>query len=216
MRHDRYQRGFTTLMVLFLVLLLSGLAFGLVQEGLAARTSVGHHESSHQALETAELGLIRGETEIRAQEDLDADGEMGSTAGSVIGGEYEVWVRDDPVSEDRWILTATGRFGPSQRRIEVGVRRWLNAEYVEALFAMEDLTLSNVSTDAYDSRLGTYASQLVNSDANGTYAELGGKPGDFPHAEKACEEVLALPMFAGMTEQDVGEVVDGFKAFSRG
>ena len=32
------------------------------------------------------------------------------------------------------------------------------------------------------------------------YASLGHKPGDFPVAERACQEVLALPFFPAMTE----------------
>ncbi|MBL7996389.1 DegT/DnrJ/EryC1/StrS family aminotransferase [bacterium] len=35
---------------------------------------------------------------------------------------------------------------------------------------------------------------------------LGYKPGEFPHAEKACEEVLALPMYAEMPMEYVDEI----------
>jgi dTDP-4-amino-4,6-dideoxygalactose transaminase len=45
------------------------------------------------------------------------------------------------------------------------------------------------------------------------YRELGCKEGDFPEAEKACREVLAIPMFAGLTEQEIGEVVDAVTEF---
>jgi len=45
------------------------------------------------------------------------------------------------------------------------------------------------------------------------YSGLGHGPGDFPHSEKACEEVLAIPMFAGMTEAEAAEVVEAFREF---
>ena len=57
------------------------------------------------------------------------------------------------------------------------MRRRRTQMFVEALFAVEDLTLSNTLTDAYDSRLGTYASQVDEADAAGPYAELGGNVG---------------------------------------
>jgi len=38
------------------------------------------------------------------------------------------------------------------------------------------------------------------------YAAQGGKPGDFPHSEKAQGEVLSLPIYPEMTEEQVAEV----------
>lgn len=40
------------------------------------------------------------------------------------------------------------------------------------------------------------------------YAYLGHRRGDFPEAEKACEEVLSLPMFPYMREDEVEAVVE--------
>ncbi len=47
------------------------------------------------------------------------------------------------------------------------------------------------------------------------FADLGYEQGAFPHAEKACREVLALPLFAGITQSQVGEVVEAVRAFYR-
>lgn len=38
------------------------------------------------------------------------------------------------------------------------------------------------------------------------YASQGGKKGDFPHSERAQEEVLSLPIYPEMTEEQVAEV----------
>lgn len=45
------------------------------------------------------------------------------------------------------------------------------------------------------------------------YRELGYKKGDFPLTEQYAEEVLSLPMFNGMTEQEVSYAVDTINAY---
>ena len=38
------------------------------------------------------------------------------------------------------------------------------------------------------------------------YTALGGKKGDFPHSEKAQDEVLSLPIYPEMTEKQIEQV----------
>ena len=66
-RRAAAEGGIALLAVVFLVMLLAGLSFGLIEEGMAARTSVRHHESNLQALEILEAGIVRSVQEIRAQ-----------------------------------------------------------------------------------------------------------------------------------------------------
>ena len=40
------------------------------------------------------------------------------------------------------------------------------------------------------------------------YAALGHKPGDFPHAERAAQEVLSLPMYPELTPEQIARVVN--------
>jgi dTDP-4-amino-4,6-dideoxygalactose transaminase len=47
------------------------------------------------------------------------------------------------------------------------------------------------------------------------FADLGHEAGDFPEAERACAEVLSLPMFAGITQEQVGAAVEAVAAFYR-
>ncbi len=48
------------------------------------------------------------------------------------------------------------------------------------------------------------------------FAELGYRAGAFPHTERACQEVLALPIAPGLTEEQQGYVVEQIAAFYRG
>ena len=45
------------------------------------------------------------------------------------------------------------------------------------------------------------------------YAPLGHMLGDFPHAERAAQEVLSLPMYAELRKDQIARVVDAIAAF---
>jgi dTDP-4-amino-4,6-dideoxygalactose transaminase len=45
------------------------------------------------------------------------------------------------------------------------------------------------------------------------YKELGYKQGDFPEAEKASREVLALPMWPELTNEEVKEIAEVIRSF---
>jgi dTDP-4-amino-4,6-dideoxygalactose transaminase len=47
------------------------------------------------------------------------------------------------------------------------------------------------------------------------FADLGLRPGAFPHAERATQEVLALPIYAELTEAQQGTVVEQIANFYR-
>lgn len=46
------------------------------------------------------------------------------------------------------------------------------------------------------------------------YEDLGYKKGDFPHSEKAANEVLSLPMFAELSKESIKEVAMAIKEFT--
>jgi dTDP-4-amino-4,6-dideoxygalactose transaminase len=45
------------------------------------------------------------------------------------------------------------------------------------------------------------------------YASLGHKPGDFPRAERAAQEVLSLPMYPELRKEQIARVVDAIAEF---
>jgi len=45
------------------------------------------------------------------------------------------------------------------------------------------------------------------------YASLGHKPGDFPHSERAAQEVLSLPMYPELRNEQIARVVDAVAEF---
>jgi hypothetical protein len=164
-------------MVVFLVLVLGGLSFAFLEEGLAEKASVDMRHNSLLAMQIAEKGVVESSMEVFSQKDAGDDG-VGQVSGSYAGGTYAVTAAQDPNDADRWTLSARGTHGLSTRRLEVGLRRRAGGEFVEGLFAKDTLTLNGKNaTDAYDSRLGSYAAQAVNSDGSGTYALGGGDIG---------------------------------------
>jgi hypothetical protein len=171
------ERGFALLVVIFLVLLLAGLSLALVEEGVASKTAIRHHETSLQALEILEAGLVRATQEIRSLVDSGDDG-IGTVVGTLGGGSYSVTATQDDVNLDRYLLSGTAIHGLSARRIEVAIRRRTSARWVEGLFSKDSLSFrGDTASDSYDSRLGSYASQAVNSDGSGPYALDGGHIG---------------------------------------
>jgi dTDP-4-amino-4,6-dideoxygalactose transaminase len=45
------------------------------------------------------------------------------------------------------------------------------------------------------------------------YASLGHKPGDFPHSERAAQEVLSLPMYPELRREQIARVVEAVAEF---
>jgi len=48
----------------------------------------------------------------------------------------------------------------------------------------------------------------------GAYAQLGHRPGDFPEAERAAQETLALPMYPEMSDEQVAYVIGAVESVS--
>jgi hypothetical protein len=206
----RQRGGAALLLVGFVTLAVGGLSVAMTLETRGAKTDVDRSEAQVRALELAETGIARAQMEIAALQDHDGDG-VGNAHGSFAGGTYSVTATQNG---DDWTLVSTGRVPKGTRRIEQGVHRALTSGPSYGLLAMGDITVSgsNSQLDAYDSRLGSYASQATNTDAFGPYAMGGGGLGANGNITVSGGIVRgdAVPGVGGTTT--VGGVVTGSTA----
>lgn len=175
---ERAERGMMLVPVMFMVLLLGGLSLALLVEVQGDRVSLDHHETSVYALEVAEAGLARAELEIMALRDSGTDG-IGFVSGTLQNGSYAITATSNVLSADRWVLVARGVRDLSARRVEVGLRRRPNGNFVEAIFSRDQLDVNgSLHSDSFDSRVGPYALQAINLDSRGNlYARANGSLG---------------------------------------
>ena len=155
------QRGSAAICALLFAIMLGGLAFALVQTAFASDRWHDRADDSLQALEAAETGLARAEQEVSSDTDPDGDG-VGTVSGTHAGSSFTVTATEDPLDAERVTLLAFGQHGRGTRQVEVCV--WLKptSGWQFALFGRSSVSVGSSGSfiDSYDSRVGTYASQL--------------------------------------------------------
>lgn len=168
------QRGSFLIVVVIAVLMLGGVAFALLTRLEGETRDIRRQETILLALELAEMGLVRSELELASGKDPDGDG-RGVLLGLHGGGSYEVEATRSTTNRRRWTLEAIGSHGLSVRRVMAVVELTGGSYFEQGAFGRVSVTLQGAAkTDAYDSSLGTYASQATNSDSAGAYAAVGG------------------------------------------
>ncbi len=175
----RTERGLVIIPLLMVAILIAGLTLVLLEESVGEVRRVSFAEQRLRALEIAEIGLLRAEMELRSGSDADGDG-LGTLTGTVDGGAYEVRSTLLDANERLYKLESRGTRGLAVRRLEAGVRVLPDTYFKHALFAKQSLRLSgHCWSDAFDTRLGTYASQSTNtvSGLHGLVADAGGHLG---------------------------------------
>lgn len=66
-----------------------------------------------------------------------------------------------------------------------------------------------------EQEIGTLIHYPIPPHLSEAYAYLGHKKGDFPIAEQYADEVLSLPMYNGMTEEEQSMVINAINSFGR-
>ncbi|MBU1853238.1 MAG: DegT/DnrJ/EryC1/StrS family aminotransferase [Candidatus Omnitrophica bacterium] len=90
------------------------------------------------------------------------------------------------------------------------------ADYVKHVYHIYVVRIKNreeVVKQLMDKGIRTLIHYPIPIHLQAAYKELGYKKGDFPIAEKCCEEVLTLPMYPELGEQEIRYVVDTFSGF---
>jgi len=197
------------LMVAIMAVTMGGMIVMMHQEDRATSVDVGRSEAQIHALELAEIGLARAGVEIASLVDAAGDG-VGNLNVTYAGGTYAVTATQNGTD---WTLVSTGRVAKSSRRIEQRIRRVVTTSFGTGIAAGGNVTISGgtTQTDSFDSRLGTYASQAVNTDATGTYAGTEGAIGTNASISVSSARIRgdAIPGTAGTTSLSGGAVVTG-------
>ena len=88
-----------------------------------------------------------------------------------------------------------------------------DGQHVWHIFAV--LTPERARLERYldDRGIGHQCHYPVPTHLHQAYRDLGYKPGDFPAAETAAQQELSLPMFYGMTDEQIDYVIDTVNRF---
>ena len=87
------------------------------------------------------------------------------------------------------------------------------AKHIYHLFVIRAARRDQLMAHLKDRGIGTLIHYPVPIHLQQAYADLGHKPGDFPHAEAACNEVLSLPMYPELTMSDIECVAEAIESF---
>ena len=85
-----------------------------------------------------------------------------------------------------------------------------DVRHIFHLYAVRVKERKNVMEKLADKGVRTLIHYPIPIHLQECYRELGYKKGDFPISEKCCEEILSLPMYPELTEQEIKYVVGVF------
>ena len=163
-RESEARRGSTLVIALLGAIVLAGLAFGLVANGLGTERVREEHKSGLRAFYAAEAGLSDAWVQMSSGL-IDPDDDLPATIGTAEDpmtlGPMSYWVEIEQVGQRSYALRSTGTNDGYQERLELMLSSQPTGFFRYACFGSEGVVLeSNALIDSFDSTLGTYESQL--------------------------------------------------------
>lgn len=86
-------------------------------------------------------------------------------------------------------------------------------EHVWHLYVIKSTERNKLQKHLENEGIGTNIHYPVAIHCQNAFSDLGYKRGDFPAAEKLADEVLSLPLYIGMTKEEVSYVIDVINRF---
>jgi len=195
----RSEQGSALIVVLVMIVVLTSLAAFLLSDSYFRGQSAADLTEKSKSLHLAEAGVDRAIADLNRG--TVGTGVFGTQANPVVlaNGSYYTTVRDwstDGVDNDGvsgvddlgeiyyYTITCTAKGErnvkyPLESAVEVIVKRQPFVGFARAMFGKDSLSLGGtIFTDSYDSALGTYAAQAVNSDPHTPGKAIGRFKGD--------------------------------------
>lgn len=171
---DDGQAGGALVMVAFATAVMATLSFSVLAISMAGMREQRTSKEQMSARYVCEAALSEAVFELSKGN----SGALGTQQQPVDFDGASYWVQAVDLGSQRTQLVATGEVDRAGERIEMTVREVNDNLYVWGAFGDLNMTMaSNARVDSYDSTLGTYASQAVNSDGSSTYAKANGDVG---------------------------------------
>jgi len=173
-RPDRSESGASLFAVTMLVSVLATLSLSMVMVNTSV---VSEHESGKRQVASV-LAAESGVADAVFALNNGGTGDIASMANPVEHAGAQYWVDATDLGGGLVALVSTGIDAQHGSRVEVTMQEVKNNIWTWGAFGDEELTMdSNSHVDSYDSTLGDWASQAVNSSGNGTYANQNGNVG---------------------------------------
>jgi len=168
------RRGTALVLATVLVASLASLSVAVLMGSMASARERRSRRESIEARYVAEAALAQSLTELQQGK----SGDVGSRGQPVRDALGTYWVERASPGAGLVSLTASGSYGGSSECVEIVLRSVSGSPFSWAAFGDEDMTLdSNAQIDSYDSTLGSYADQAVNTYGGNSYARADGDIG---------------------------------------
>ena len=86
-------------------------------------------------------------------------------------------------------------------------------EHIYHVFVIRCKERDRLEAYLKESDIGTLKHYPIPMHLQGAYADLGMKEGDLPIAEEISRTVLSIPMYYGMTDEEVSTVIQTINCF---